>query len=728
MNLLALQPLITNPVLIFFIVLVIILFAPILLNKIKIPHIIGMIVAGVVVGPHGFNLLARDSSFEIFGQVGLLYLMFLAGLEIDMFHLKKNINKGFVFGIYTTFIPIAIGMIASVYILNVSWTTSLLLASMYASHTLIAYPVVSRFEITKSPVVLIAIVGTIFAVLGALLTLAIGVGIHRDGGFSILFLLRLFGYLAVYCLAILYIYPRVTRWFFKNYNDSVSQFVFVLALVFLAAWLAQVIGLEAVLGAFFAGLVLNRYIPNVSPLMSRIEFVGNALFIPYFLIGVGMLINLSVLSDLDTVWVTVNMIGIALLVKWLAAWAAQKTYHMEPCDRNLMFGLTTAHTAVALAVVMIGYNITLPDGTHLLNENILNATIVMILITCGISSFITEQAATKIKIRMVSELLKQDTNDTEKDNILIPVSNPITTPRLVELALMMRGAKRNHPIYALHVRNEDTPTSVAIAQNTLNLAEKAAAAVDARIEPIERYDLNTVTGIVNAIMERHISEIILGMHQRTNLVDSFYGSKIDQLLKRTNKMVVVSRCFIPLNTITRIIIAVPAKAEFETGFKEWIIRVGNITKQIGCRAIFCAHPDTLPLIKGVIHTSNLDIRSEYKEIDEWGDFILMSNKILDDDLLVMIGARRTSISFNSEMDNIPLFLSKYFSLNNILMVFPEQFGETPQLTSFIDPLASDLNASPSEVWIKLREWYKWVITQKKRITHPNRDPKKNIDI
>ena len=361
------QALITNPVLIFFTVLVILVLAPLIFKKIKVPHIVGIILAGVVVGPYGFHLLDRDSSFQIFGQVGLLYLMFLAGLEIDLYNLRRNMNKGLVFGLYTLFIPLILGSVLSVWLLGVGWTTAVLLACMYASHTLIAYPVVSRFGITKSPAVLISIVGTIIAILGSLLTLAVTVDAQRSGEFSLSGVSMLLGSLVVYCAFVFYVYPRVTRWFFRTFSDNVTQYVFVLAMVFFSSWLAQVMGLDPVLGAFLAGLVMNRYVPVSSPLMSRIEFVGNAIFIPNFLIGVGMMINVRAISNWDTLWVSLNMIVVALLVKWLAAWAAQKTYKMSKVERDMMFGLSTAHTAVALAVVMIGYELILPDGSHLIN-------------------------------------------------------------------------------------------------------------------------------------------------------------------------------------------------------------------------------------------------------------------------------------------------------------------------------------------------------------------------
>ena len=320
---------IENPVLIFFIVLVIILFAPILLNRIRVPHIIGLIIAGVIIGPNGLNLLARDSSFEIFGNVGILYLMFLAGLEIDMYDFKKSKKDGIIFGLYTFLIPMILGTAISYYTLHLNLMTSILLASMYASHTLIAYPIISRYGISRSRAVPITIAGTIFTVLGALIILAVISGMVR-GDLTEFFWLRLSVNITIYSIAILYIYPRLTRWFFKTYNDNVTQFIFILALVFLASYMAQVIGLEAILGAFFAGIVLNRFIPNVSPLMNRLEFVGNALFIPYFLIGVGMLIDLRVIfKSTETIIVAVNMSVVATICKWLAAWLTQKTCQIQ---------------------------------------------------------------------------------------------------------------------------------------------------------------------------------------------------------------------------------------------------------------------------------------------------------------------------------------------------------------------------------------------------------------
>ena len=709
----AMTPIVTNPVSIFSIVLAIILFAPLLLNKLKIPHIIGLIVAGVAIGPYGLNILARDSSFEIFGQVGILYLMFLAGLEIDMYHLKLNLRRGTVFGLITLTIPLVLGVLTSVYLLDVDWLTSMLLGAMYAAHTLIAYPVVARFGITKSPAVLISIVGTLVAVIGALLVLAVSVNIKREGTFAFGDLLRLILWICAYVAVVLYSYPRITRWFFKRYSDKVTQYVYVLAMVFLSAWMAQFIGLEAVLGAFFAGLVLNRYIPGASPLMSSIEFVGNALFIPYFLIGVGMMINIRVLANTDTMAMALIMLAVALASKWLPAYITQKIYRMDTHSRNIIFGLTAAHTAVALAVVSLGYRLEMFD------EQVLNGTVLVILVTCAVAPIITSHAAAKEKIRLIAEDEDGNTHSSPtRSSTLVAVSNPLTIQSLMELAVLIQPA--NGEMMAAHIRNENTPRAKALSRNAMDLAAKSAAAADISIKGMERYDVNTVTGLLNAIAERDITEVILGMHRRATLIDSFLGAKIDQLLNGTNRMLIISRCYIPVNTVTRIIVWIPPKAQYETGFSRWICTVANLTRQIGCRVIFCSPTDIQPLIRGVLYHNNYGIRCEFRTASGSDDLVLLSNAILDDDLFILIGARANSVSFSNDMADIPDFLEKHFSANNLLLIYPEQFGPEAPLTSFVDPLAADITLTPSPLLRHLREAWRRVVNIKRHITHRRR--------
>lgn len=677
------QAIIQDPTLIFFVVLAIILLAPLLLNRLKVPHIIGMIVAGVCVGPYGFHLLDDDASFKIFGQVGLLYLMFLAAIEIDLFHLRKNLKRGATFGLLTLGIPLVAGYFSTIYIFDAGVVTSLLLASMYAAHTLISYPVAVRFGITKSPAVLMSIVGTIVAVIGALLVLATAVNVHiHHGEFDSMGILILLCKLLVFCAGITLIYRALARWFLRKYSERVTQFVFVLALVFFAAWLAQAIGLEGVLGAFFAGLVLNRFVPNTSPLMSRLEFVGNALFIPYFLIGVGMMIDLRVVASVQTLQIAGIMLVVALATKWLAAFVTQKIYGMGGAERQVMFGLTTAHTAVALAVVSTGYNF------GLLDSPMLNGTVLMILITCAIAPMATSGAAGRIKIRML-EAADSGADVKGPDNTLVPVDNPITSVALMELALLIHpaGRKESH-LLAVHVRTSNSTAARANSDASLKLAQEASATVDIPVTAIERFDSDVPAGLVNIINERDINCVVMGLHRRTTLVDSFFGSKLQNILAGTNRMMVIARLFNPVNTLRRIVVFVPPKAEYESGFRQWITTLGRLAQNLGCRAVFLCQPKLQRVIGGVLAQERIDVRLEYRNVEQWDDFLLLTNRISEDDLLVMISARPGSISYSADIQGMDTFLQKYFAQANLLVIFPEQAEKNDEKMSFIDPILS----------------------------------------
>lgn len=686
---------ITAPVPIFLTVMAIILLTPLVLSRLRIPQVIGLIIAGVAVGPYGLNLLARDMSFEVFGQVGILYLMFLAGIEIDMYHLRKNLRKGMTFGAFTFIIPLVLGALTAMAALRMHLLEATLLASMFAAHTLIAYPIVTRFGVTKSPAVIIAIAGTIMTVLGSLIVLAGVLGVYRDG--SISSLLPILIYLALYCIGITYLYPRISRYFFKHYNDGISQFIYVMVAVFGAAALASFIGIEGVFGAFFAGLVLNRFIPARSTLMGRLEFVGNALFIPYFLIGVGMLIDLRVVLDgWGTLYTAAVMSAVAMASKWLAALVTQKVYRLTPVDRSMMYQLSNAHTAVALAVVMIGYEM------HLFDVQVLNGTVVMILVTCTVSSFGTERAASRLKVQMLEQEDEENSKDdsTAHPRTLVAISNPLTAPGIVDLALSMRFPDSSvaGDLYALHVRSDNSASARAIGRNSLDVAERAAAAVETTLTPIERFDLNFITGVLNTMEERDITELIVGLHRRTRIIDSFLGEKVEQLLRSTNRMIVMSRCFIPLNTVTRLLVAVPKKAQFETGFRRWVQAVGNLCRQIGCRVEFWCEESTAPLIRTVIKQSNLGIRISFAEVNSYDDFVVKSAEVNDDDLLIIVSARRSSVSFDGDMDAVPEYLQKYFANTNLIVLYPGQFGTEAPMT-MAETMATDIVSTPNRLYL-----------------------------
>lgn len=694
---------ITDPTWIFLLVLLIILFAPILLTKLRIPHIIGMILAGLAIGEHGFNILVRDSSFELFGKVGVYYIMFLAGLEMNMADFKKNRGKAVALGLLAFIIPISIGMVTNVLLLKYSLITSILLASMYASHTLVAYPIVIRYGISRQRSVSIAVGGTAVTDTLTLLVLAVISGVFKGeaGGLFWLWLVVRFVVLA---MLIMYFLPRVGRWFFRRYDDNVMQYIFVLAMVFLGAGLMELIGMEGILGAFLVGLVLNRLIPHVSPLMSHLEFVGNALFIPYFLIGVGMLIDVKVIfGGGDALKVAGVMIVVALGGKWIASWLTQKIYRMSALERELMFGLSNAQAAATLAAVLVGYNIILPDGSRLLNEDVLNGTVLLILVTCIVSSFTTERAARKMAM---GEAHPEEDRSREPEKILIPVANPKTIEYLMNLSLVIRDPKQKDNLLALNVINDHSGTEALEQQGKryLERAAKITASAGVELKCISRYDLNIAAGIIHTAKEHGATDVIIGLHWKVNIVDSFFGMLTESLLKGLHREVMVARFLIPINTLRRIIVAVPPKAEYEAGFQKWVDHFCRMGTTLGCRVHFFANEQTGNLLQALVKKKHSNTLTEFSRLDEWEDLLLLTGQVNYDHLLVVISARRGSISYDSSFEKLPGQLGRYFTNNSLIVLYPDQLGDPQDALSFSNPQGSN----ESQHYEKVGRWfYKW---------------------
>ena len=692
---------VTDPTWIFLLVLLIILFAPILLNKLRIPHIIGMILAGLVIGEHGFNILVRDSSFELFGKVGLYYIMFLAGLEMNMGDFKKNRGKAVMLGLLAFVIPIGIGLVTNMMLLKYSLVTSILLASMYASHTLVAYPIVIRYGVSRHRSVSIAVGGTAVTDTLTLLVLAVVGGLFKgeSGGLFWLWLVVKVIFLGA---LIMYSFPRIGRWFFRRYDDNVMQFIFVLAMVFLGAGLMEFVGMEGILGAFLAGLVLNRLIPHVSPLMNHLEFVGNALFIPYFLIGVGMLIDIHVIfGQGDALKVAAVMIVVALVGKWIASWLTQKIYKMAPIERELMFGLSNAQAAATLAAVLVGYNIILPNGERLLNEDVLNGTVLLILVTCVVSSFITERAARKIAM---CEAHLEEERTVEAERILIPVANPDTIEYLMNLSLLIRDTKQKDNLLALNVIN-DNNTSEGLELRGKRYLEKAAmitASADVPLRQITRYDLNIASGIIHTAKEYEVTDVIIGLHRKVNIVDSFFGMLAENLLKGLHREVMIAKFLIPINTIRRIIIAVPPKAEYEAGIQKWVEHFCRMGGTLGCRVHFFANEETTVQLQALVKKKYGQTLTDFSRLDDWGDLLILTGQVNYDHLLVVISARRGSISYDSSFEKLPAQLGKYFSNNSLIVLYPDQLGEPQDAVSFSNP------RNEAQHYEKVGKWvYKW---------------------
>ena len=675
-----------DPVLIFSLILFIILFAPIILNKFKIPHLIGLIIAGIIIGPNGLNLMLRDSSIVLFGTVGLLYIMFLAGLEIDMADFKKNSFKSLVFGMYTFLIPMGMGTLAGYYVLGFSLPTSILLASMFASHTLLAYPIISKLGIVKNKAVNITVGGTLITDTLALLVLAVIVGM-ATGEVDENFWTRLSISVVVFALMIMLGFPILGRWFFKRYDDSISQYIFVLALVFLGAFLAEAAGIEAIIGAFLAGLALNKLIPHSSPLMNRIEFVGNALFIPFFLIGVGMLVDFKVFfRGFETIIVAAVMVTIAISAKFIAAWLTQKTFRFSVDERRVIFGLSSAQAAATLAAVLVGYNIILNkaeiesamlegvviEPVRLLNDSVLNGSILMILVTCTIASVVAQRGAQNIALLDNSDdTSRTDTQTDEK--ILVAVNNPDTVEELVNLSLTVKSKRNKSGLIALNIitDSEGMDNNDKLSRKILDKAVKTASATDAFMQDLIRYDLNIVNGISGVVKEHKVTDLILGLDHK-GISDNFLGNLTEGILTKCNTNTLIYKPRQPLATIKRYVIVVPARAEKEIGFPFWLVKIWNIAKNTGAKLMFFAPEQTLKYIRDV--NSKLPVECEFREFADWSDFLIFSREVRSNDNLVVVMSRKDRPSYSHHMSKVPMYLNKYFTENNFIIIYPMQTG------------------------------------------------------
>jgi Kef-type K+ transport system membrane component KefB len=674
-----------NPVLIFTLVLLIVLLAPIIFKKFRIPGIVGLIIAGIFVGPHGFGLLDQTSGIKLFSTAGLLYLMFLAGLELDLKDFKKYQNRSLVFGSLTFFIPLVFGFIASYYFLHFSIISSLLLASMFSTHTLISYPIASRLGITKNESVTITIGGTIITDTAVLLMLAV-ISATTRGELGILFWLRITVMLGLFVFIILWGIPRISQWFFKNLeSDSGSQYIYVITVVFLSGILAETAGIEPIIGAFLAGLALNRLIPRTSALMNRVVFIGNTFFIPIFLISVGMLVDYSIFfKGTKALVFSGTLVFIALFSKYAAAWITQKIYGYSRIERGVIYGLSVSHAAAIIAVVLVGYNL------HLVDLSVLNGTILIILVSCLVSSFTTEIYGRKLAI---ADSVSLPANDDVVEKILVPVSNPATIESLVDFALIVKDPIHHQPIYMLTVVPDDGKAREQILLNN-KMFESAifhAAATENTLQLVSRVDLNVTNGITRAIKELMISKVIVGWNGKATTTDFIFGSLLDNLISKSEQMTFVVKIEKQLSTFRRMIVVVPLNAEWEIGYTSWITVLQRISLNNNADIIFYGAPDTLKAISSSMGPLTIGTLVSFRDTNENGGLDGMQSEVLTDDLLIIIMARHRTLSYNHHLDTIPRQLARNFQQHCFIIIYPEQkVGEFENMSSHLE----GLDASP----------------------------------
>lgn len=662
--------LVTDPTWVFFVVLVIILFSPIILRRLRTPHIIGLILAGVLIGQHGFNIIERDRSFEIFGQVGIYYIMFLAALEMNMGSVRQYGRTGLLFGVVTYIIPFLAGFLTVHYLLGCNPITAILISCILASHTLITYPIVGRFGLTRHPVVTVSVVATAVALFVALMVITITVGAQGETNwmFWIFFAVKC----VLYGAFVIYTYPRIGRWFLRRFDDSSMQFIFILSLVFFSAALAELAGLEGLLGAFLSGLAVNRLVPRTSPLMSYLQFVGNALFIPYFLIGVGMLINLRTLvGDMDSLWIVLVMVVVGTLSKWLASYLMCTVSKSMKGGSLLAFGLTNAHAAGALAIVMIGTD----PSVNLMDSSMLNGTVVLILFSCIISGFATNEGAHRLA------LMDMDTEENQgawHGKCLVTYSQPESVGYLTQLALLIRNTHIPESLMGLTVTLNDIESdneNYRLAQSMLESASHVASSAQVDMKTMSRLSTNVAGGILHTIREYDCGEVMMCLTDRTTgMPKSSLGPVIDHVLGGTNREVMAVRLIVPPGTLRRILVAIPQKAEYEAGFYKWLEHICRIAEQTDCPLEFHAHPNTMPNIKSYMWRHHVALRAEYVEMALWTKIMSLTQRVGADDMVVFVVARPGFISYKGSFDGLPLMIHRYFSHTSVMLLYPDQWS------------------------------------------------------
>lgn len=578
---------ITNPLAIISIVLATILLVPMICRKIRIPSIVGFILVGILVGPFGFNLLASSTSIQTLGKIGMLYIMLQAGIEVDVNDFRQQRTRAVIFGIYSFIVPFGLGFLTSL-LLGFNGTTSALMGAMYGSHTLMTYPIVSRYGVQKNAAVNIAVGGTMLSITLALLVLAFVKSKLNDSETVNAWLLM--GKIILTLVMITIVFPWLAQRFFKRWSDATSGFLIVMTLMVISAFMAEWAGLEGILGAFICGVAMNKLVPNLSPVMQRINFVGNNLFVPLFLMGVGMMIDISLLwSGWTTIIIAVVMIATKLAGKWLAAWLAQISFRLQGVERQLIFGLTHATAAGTLAIVTIGFEIGIFDA------EILNAAVLMILVLCTSASFATEYAAKQLSLQESARLEADKTDDSW---------------------LMMTVAENRH------------------------------------------YEL------------RELSELS-ELHEPDFTNESDW-TEARKLVNNQSKAAIIYHPAQPINTISRILVAVPRYAEKEHDFISCFGLIRRLSSQIGAKVIFFTNEDTQKALQAFCRRKGKYLRASYREMEDWEDVLMMAKQMDKDDMIVMINARPSTPSFNPLFEQVPDMLARFFADHSYMVVYPEQ--------------------------------------------------------
>jgi len=654
---------ITDPVLIVAIAGAIFLLAPLLMQRFGVPGLIGIILSGAVVGPNGLNLLARDQTIVLLGTVGLLYLMFMAGTEIDLHGFKRYRNRSLIFGSLTFLIPQLAGTAVFLLVLGFSWPAAILIASMFASHTLVSYPIAMRFGIAKNQAVTTAVGGTIITDTAALLVLAV-VAASTRGTLDAAFWIQLVVFLALYVVVVWFGLPRLGRWFFRREKSGgISEYLFVFTALFAGAYLAEVAGVEAIVGAFLVGLALNRLIPEQSLLNNRIHFIGESIFIPFFLLSVGMLVDVRVLAGDVLAWqVMLGMTITVMVTKLLAAKMSERIFGYSREEGWTMFGLSVPQAAATLAATLIGIEVGLFD------DAVLNGAVMMILVTCLLGPWVTERFGRAVALQ--EEQRPYDPSEAPQ-RILVPMAKPATAEDLMNLALLIRAPDSPEPVYPLTVVPADEDRSgefVATAEKMLSHAVTYASGAGVPVVPLTRVDHNFANGIARGIAENRASTVIIGWDGNRSNRRGIFGSVLDQLLEQTKQQVLVTKVGHPFSTTERIVVLVPQGADHTVGFLESVRTLKQMANRLGATILGYTVGAPTRIYQAHFDSVKPEAPTTLERASGWRDVIeMLTDELRPDDLVVVLSSRRGTIAWDPVLERLPAQLADLVPESFIIM-------------------------------------------------------------
>lgn len=507
------------------VVALVMLIGPRVAERLRLPGLIGLLIGGMIVGPNVLGWAQREGSVEGIGNIGLLLLMFMAGLELDLDDFRRNRSTAARFGLLTFAIPLVAGTVVGLAGAGYGVAAAVLFGSLWASHTLVAYPIVRERGLANDPAVATAVGGTVITDTLALFVLAVVVGAEQGGSTGTL-LAKLLGGLAVLLLVSFLVVPRLVRWFFAGAGQHPTlRFVAMLASFSGCAVLAHVFGLEGIVGAFFAGLALNRLVPNRSGLMERLEFFGNALLIPFFLVSTGMLIDPAQFRDLGTIALALASIAVVVLGKAAAAWIAGRLAGYSRPQTGLVFSLSVAQAAATLAAVIIGFE------AGIFSEQLVNAALVVVLLSIMIATLGTQRAVERVPPADAAA-------GRLASAVLVPVTDE-TWDRRVALGARIAAAGAGVVMPLVVSDRAAGPRELEEARERLGRATEVATAEAAEVEPVLRHAESTEAGVLQAALDSRASVILAGLPGAMRARDLLFGGPREDLVAAAATPIVV---------------------------------------------------------------------------------------------------------------------------------------------------------------------------------------------